>query len=179
MAAFGESVMKGAVSQLQAGGFTVDAAGEPPGLGDGRRHPAGQGGATSSVRSSSSRSGTNGTLTDGQVDAIVAAMPADTRLYFMTVKAQQPWIASNNDRIRNIPTKYPNVGVIDWEARSAEIADQLSVSDGGAHLRTKKAMQFYANMIFEAIGRPDLGADRSRSNPRPDVDASAPAGHTC
>ena len=83
-------------------------------------------------------------------------MPPDTRLYFMTVKANQPWIAGNNERIRNIPSRYPNVGVIDWEARSAEIADQLSASDGGAHLKTTKAMQFYANMIFDAVGRPDL-----------------------
>ena len=36
------------------------------------------------------------------------------------------------------------------------VADDLSTSDGGAHLKTKKAMQYYANIIFDAIGRPTL-----------------------
>jgi len=38
----------------------------------------------------------------------------------------------------------------------SEIAGDLSTSDGGAHLKTKKAMQFYANMVFDNIGRTDL-----------------------
>jgi hypothetical protein len=154
-AAFGESVMLGAIGQLKTGGFVVDAR-------ENRQakemvadiqaaRTAGQLGQVVVVQV-----GTNGTVTDGEIDDIVAAMPPGTRLYFMTVKAAVPWIAANNEKIRNIPTKHPNVGVIDWEARSAEIADELSTSDGGAHLRTRKAMQFYANMVFEAIGRPDL-----------------------
>ena len=45
---------------------------------------------------------------------------------------------------------------IDWQTAAGQIADQLSTSDGGVHLRTKKAQQFYANMIFDAVGRSDL-----------------------
>ena len=155
LAAFGESVMLGAKAQLQAGGFQVDAA-------ENRQakdmvatikaaQTAGQLGQVVVVQT-----GTNGTVTDDEIAAIVAAMPAGTRLYFMTVKADVPWVAGNNEKIRAIPTQHPNVGIIDWDARAPQIASELSPSDGGAHLRTKNAMQFYANMIFDGIGRSEL-----------------------
>ena len=77
-------------------------------------------------------------------------------VYFLTVKADKPWIAANNERIFGLPAKYPNVHVIDWNGRATEIAGELSTSDGGVHLKTKKAMQFYANMIFDNIGHSEL-----------------------
>ncbi|MFT3852603.1 MAG: acyltransferase family protein [Ilumatobacteraceae bacterium] len=155
LAAFGESVMLGAANQLRAGGFEVDAQ-------ENRQADA----MVADIEQAAAKGrigqivvvqvGTNGTVTDKQIAAIVAAMPEGTSLYFMTVKADQPWITPNNDKIRAIPTQHPNVGVIDWEQQSAEIAGELSKSDGGAHLRTTKAMQFYANLIFEGIGKSEL-----------------------
>ena len=50
--------------------------------------------------------------------------------------------------------KDPNVVVVDWEAASAGILHLLS--GDGFHLRTQEAKQVYANLIFDAIGRPDL-----------------------
>ena len=155
MSAYGESVMLGAKSQLEAGGFVVDAA-------ENRQakdmvaeiqaaQVAGRLGQVVVVQT-----GTNGTVTDAEIEAIIAAMPADTRLYFLTVKANVPWIEGNNAKIRAIPATHPNVGIIDWEQQAPQIASELSASDGGAHLRTKNAMQFYANMVFDGIGRSDL-----------------------
>lgn len=151
--AFGESVMLGASRELQAAGVTVDAA-------ENRqardmvaviRDAAANGrlGDTVVVQV-----GTNGTVTAEQLDEIVAAV-GDRQLYLLTVKADMPWIAGNDERIRALPSGHPNVHVIDWQQRSTEIAGELSVSDGGTHLRTRRAMQFYANMILDAIGRPD------------------------
>ena len=44
----------------------------------------------------------------------------------MTVKAPKPWIDGNNEIIRSLPATHPNVVVLDWEARAAEIAGHLS-----------------------------------------------------
>ncbi|HAP77138.1 MAG TPA: hypothetical protein DCR14_13765, partial [Acidimicrobiaceae bacterium] len=155
--AIGESVMLGAAPQLAAGGIIVDAAVS-------RQGPAiaeiieamranGQIG-----RSIIIQTGTNGTVSDATFARIMAALPPELtpNVYFITVKAPRGWIEENNARIRNLPSLYPNVTVIPWDQEAQKILGELSGSDGGIHLRTTLAKQFYANMIFTAIGRPDL-----------------------
>jgi len=154
--AFGESVMLGAASTLQAGGFVVDAQENRQASAMiaeiAARRDANQIGPVVVIQV-----GTNGTVSDAEFKQIVDLVPATSTIWFLTVKANQPWIAKNNEKIFGLPALYPqNVKVIDWNGRSAEVADQLSTSDGGAHLKTKKAMQFYANMVFDNIGRTDL-----------------------
>ena len=104
------------------------------------------------------QTGTNGSVSDETFAAIMSALPPDETplVVFLTVKAPKGWIADNNARIRALPSQYPNVKVVDWEAESQQIANELSRSDGGIHLSTAHAKQFYANLIFDAIGRPDL-----------------------
>lgn len=152
--AFGESVMLGASTQLQTAGVLVEATESMQASGMvgqvTEARDAGWLGDTVVVQV-----GTNGTVTDEQLDAIVDVV-GDRQVWFLTVKANASWIAANNERIRALPERHANAHVVDWEQRSAEIADQLSTSDGGAHLKTKRAMQFYANMIFDAVGRADL-----------------------
>jgi len=70
------------------------------------------------------------------------------------VRAPRGWIADNNTRIRQLPARYPNVRVLDWEVAANDVANELARD--GYHLGTTRAKQFYANLIFEAIGRPDL-----------------------
>jgi peptidoglycan/LPS O-acetylase OafA/YrhL len=153
--AFGESVMLGAQGTLQAGGFTVDAQENRQAVDliaeIASRRDAGQIGPIVVIQV-----GTNGTVKDSEFQQIVAAIPATSKIWFLTVKAERPWIGDNNQKIFGLPALYPNVAVIDWNGRANEIADQLSTSDGGAHLRTNKAMQFYANMIFDNIGHSEL-----------------------
>jgi peptidoglycan/LPS O-acetylase OafA/YrhL len=155
--AIGESVMLGALPNLQAGGITVDAdvsrQGKQVAEIAQRMRANGQLGRTVIIQT-----GTNGSVSDETFAAIMSALPpADTPLVVvLTVKAPKGWIAGNNERIRNLPRLYPNVKVLDWEQRAAEISGELSRSDGGVHLSTDHAKQFYANLIFEAIGRPDL-----------------------
>ena len=104
------------------------------------------------------QTGTNGSVSDETFARIMAQLPPDQTplVVFLTVKAPRGWIADNNTRIRNLPMFYPNVLVADWEVESAQVAGELSRSDGGIHLATAHAKQFYANLVFNAIGRPDL-----------------------
>ncbi len=98
--------------------------------------------------------GTNGTVTREQYEAVLAQVSDLNRVVVMTVKAPKPWIAANNEIIRSLPLTHPNVVVLDWEARAAEIADHLSTSDGGVHLSDDVAKQFYRDIILEALGLP-------------------------
>ena len=80
----------------------------------------------------------------------------------MTVKAPKPWIAGNNEIIRSLPATHPNVIVLDWEARAAEIDGHLSGSDGGIHLSDDTAKQFYRDIILRGARPADLTALRVR-----------------
>ncbi|MCE9622339.1 MAG: acyltransferase [Actinomycetia bacterium] len=153
--AFGESVMLGAVGELSAGGIVVDAAVSRQGTNMAelleRLRAEGQLGRVVIIQT-----GTNGYVNDANFDRIMAQLPAELTpmVVFLTVRAPRDWIAPNNRRIRDLPTRYPNVVILDWEAASEAILDQLS--GDGYHLKTGAAKQFYANLIFDAIGRPDL-----------------------
>lgn len=155
--AIGESVMLGARVQLEAGGLIVNAEVSRQGEGvaeivEGLRL-AGLIGRTIVIQT-----GTNGSVPDEVFDRIMAQLPAEATptVVFMTVKAPKRWVAENNARIRALPARYSNVVVLDWELGAVRVEDQLSGSDGGVHLVTDEARQYYANLIFEAIGRPEL-----------------------
>ena len=99
--------------------------------------------------------GTNGTVTQAQYDAVLAEVADIPRVVMMTVKAPKPWIDGNNEIIRSLPATHPNVVVLDWQARAAEVNDHLSNNvDGGVHLSDDTAKQFYRDIILEALGLP-------------------------
>ena len=96
--------------------------------------------------------GTNGTVTREQYDAILKELSDVPRVVMLTVRASRPWIEGNNAIIRALPESYPNVVVLDWEARAAEIADHLS--NDGIHLSDDKAKTFYRDIVLQALGLP-------------------------
>jgi hypothetical protein len=96
--------------------------------------------------------GTNSTVTREQYDALLNELSDVPRVVVMTVKAPKPWIAGNNEIIRSLPATHPNVVVLDWEARSAEVADHLSSSDGGIHLADDVSKAFFRDVILQALG---------------------------
>ena len=98
--------------------------------------------------------GTNGTVTRPEYDAILKELTDVPRVVVMTVKAPKPWIDGNNAIIRALPDSYPNVVVLDWQARAEEISGHLSGSDGGVHLSDDTAKQFYRDIILQALGLP-------------------------
>ena len=155
--AVGESVMLGAAPQLQAGGFVVNAAVS--------RQVRNVEQVVASMRAAGQigrvvviQTGTNGLLTAESLDRIMAYLPDTEVLHvvFLTVKAPRGWVETNNALIRELPERYRHVRVLEWDKAALMLTDELSHSDGGVHLRTQHAKQVYANLIFEAIGRPDL-----------------------
>ncbi len=150
--AVGESVMAGAVSQLESAGVLVQATGDsgPEGVKNALLQLGNIGdvgfGTTLVVQV-----GTNAPLTQAELYAIMAEVPADVAgVVFLTVHADIEYVAANNELIRGLPDNYPNVSIIDWDAQAsaAELcADGIHISCNGPAPAT-----FYTNLILEALG---------------------------
>ncbi|MFR3924316.1 MAG: hypothetical protein ACLTXI_03355 [Collinsella sp.] len=77
--------------------------------------------------------GTNGLVTDDQIDAIMADAGDKRIVAFVNTRSPQPWVGSTNQAIANAATRYKNVRVIDWYGYSANRNDLF---DGdGTHYR--------------------------------------------
>lgn len=150
--AIGESVMVGAATTLTDHGMVVDAAesrGTNKVLELVQASVQGNG-----VQTLVIQIGTNGPVSQSEYDAIAQAASGVPRVVFMTVKAPLGYVDANNAIIRSLPTSYPNVQTIDWAIVGLTIQDQLSESDGGVHLNSRQAVDFYANLILAAAGFP-------------------------
>ena len=143
--AIGESVMLGAKSQLEAKGFVVDAQESRQGKDLVNEltqlRAAGRLGNTVVIHI-----GTNGEVSDETFAAIMANLPPEEvkSVWFLTVRADRPWIDGNNARIIALPSKYPNVQVGYW----ADFVPNLAgMAKDGIHFGTNEAKQTYADLI--------------------------------
>lgn len=92
--------------------------------------------------------GTNGLVTDDQIDAIMADAGDKRIVVFANTRSPQPWVGSTNQAIANAATRYKNVRVIDWYGYSANRNDLF---DGdGTHLSTAGVTE-YLNLIHDAV----------------------------
>lgn len=92
--------------------------------------------------------GTNGLVTDDQIDAIMADARDKRIVVFVNTRSPQPWVGSTNQAIANAATRYKNVRVIDWYGYSANRNDLF---DGdGTHLSTTGVTE-YLNLIHDAV----------------------------
>ena len=92
--------------------------------------------------------GTNGLVTDDQIDAIMADAGDKRIVAFVNTRSPQPWVGSTNQAIANAATRYKNVRVIDWYGYSANRNDLF---DGdGTHLSTAGVAE-YLNLIHDAV----------------------------
>ena len=158
----GESVMLGATLNLQAGGYLVNAAESRQGQASadvvGQLAAGGQLGEIVVIQV-----GTNGPVAQETYDRIMSYLPAANNplVVFLTVHApstpEHPrrWIVPNNALIFGLPSKYPNVKVLDWDGlvTSGQVP---GMSSDGIHLNTKAAKQTYANFIFDLTGHREL-----------------------
>ncbi len=148
--AIGESVMLGAKPELEAAGFVVDAAEsrQGPGVVDivAKLRAAGRLGNTVVIHI-----GTNGDVTDETFAAIMANLPPEEvkSVWFLTVRADQAWIAGNNARIIGLPSKYPNVQIGYWGDLAPSVP---GMANDGIHLKTTAAKQAYADLIATWTG---------------------------
>jgi hypothetical protein len=154
--ALGESVMLGAEPQLEAGGFTVVAEESHQvewtiSVVRQLREDA-QVGDTIVIQV-----GTNGQVTGADLDRLMQLLPAAEvpHVVFLTVHADRAWIGPNNAAIWALPSRYPNVTVLDWDGlvSSGQIA---GMAGDGIHLQTDAAKQTYANYIFDVTGHREL-----------------------
>ena len=154
--AVGESVMLGAIDELHVGGFQVNATksagGEDIANIVGQYRASGQIGRIIVLQV-----GTNGPVEPETYTKIMSFLPPNEvpQVVFLTVKAPKGYIEANNQLIWALPGQYPNVTVLDWAGLALQIEGELSGSDGGVHLRTGTAKQFYANYIFDLVGMRD------------------------
>ncbi len=92
--------------------------------------------------------GTNGLVTDAQVDAIMADAGDQRIVVFVNTRSPQPWVGSTNQAIANAATRYKNVRIIDWYGHSANRNDLF---DGdGTHLSTAGVTE-YLKLIHDAV----------------------------
>ena len=144
--------MAGAIPQLEARGFTVDAAQSRQGTEVvdlvARLRAAGQLGNTVVIHI-----GTNGEVSDETFAAIMANLPPEEvkTVWFLTVRADRAWIDGNNERIISLPCKYPNVWVGYW---ADFVPDLAGMSNDGIHLKTDEAKNAYADLIAGWSGTP-------------------------
>lgn len=92
--------------------------------------------------------GTNGVVTDEQLDELVASVGSDKQIFFMNTRSPQTWEADTNAAMAEAPSRYGNVHAIDWYGASADHDDYF---DGdGTHL-TEEGAQAYIGLIHDAI----------------------------
>lgn len=92
--------------------------------------------------------GTNGLVTDAQIDAIMADAGDQRIVLFVNTRSPQPWVGATNQAIANAASRYKNVRVIDWFGYSANRNDLF---DGdGTHLSNTGVTE-YLKLIHDAV----------------------------
>ena len=92
--------------------------------------------------------GTNGLVTDAQIDAIMADAGNQRTVVFVNTRSPQPWVGATNQAIANAATRYKNVRVIDWCGYSANRNDLF---DGdGTHLSNAGVAE-YLKLIHDTV----------------------------
>lgn len=86
--------------------------------------------------------GDNGVVKQAQIDELLNTVPANKRVYFVTVRVPLDLQDMNNELFRQTAQTHDNVGIIDWYAAS-EGHDEYFWSDG-THLRPAGARAFMA-----------------------------------
>lgn len=145
--AIGDMVMLGAAEALHDRGFIVDASvsrqfvdgvelieelGRQGGLGD---HVI-------------VHLGTNGTISAGEVDRLMATVADVPRVFVLTLHGDRSWIEGNNELIRSLADR-PNVTVIDWE-RTVDSCQGDCFAADGIHLAVD-GQRFYADLVVQAV----------------------------
>ncbi len=93
--------------------------------------------------------GTNNAVVDWQIDdELLNVVSDDKTVFFVNTRSPQSWTDSTNETIANIPSRHPNVIVVDWYSASAG-HDEYFAGDG-THL-TEEGAQAYIALIQQAI----------------------------
>lgn len=148
--ALGDSVMKGAAGALTDLGVVVDAAQDRQGkMGADILIQLKELGVT--MDNVVIHLGTNGSMSQETLDRMMSALTEVRTVVVLTGRAKRDWTEPNNEKIRALPQRYPNVIVLDWERESESCVGECLTRDG-IHL-DKDGRIFYAQLIWKALGR--------------------------
>ena len=99
----------------------------------------------------------NSTILDGQLDEVLAAMPADSKLVLVTGYGPRnlTWIDYSNGKIREFAAQHSNrVIIADWNStirQALQTQSGLLASDG-VHPEAA-GQELYAQVLMEAIAK--------------------------
>jgi hypothetical protein len=153
--AIGDNVMAGATSELGRLGIAVDAMASRP-MRDAvaiveQRRDRDELGEVLIVHL-----GNTGTISDATIDAFFTATSSVTRVVVLTNHVPgRHYADANNNRLRAVPARFPNVVVVDWDQRAITCGSSCLHPDG-IHLRPA-GQAFYARLIADAAGIADAG----------------------
>lgn len=148
--AIGDSVMLGAAEKLTERGAVVDAAVSRQGT-EGRDILQQLSDAKVLGNVVVIHLGTNGGVSDDTFNAMLDATRGVPLVVVLTIRADRSWTAGNNAVIANLPSRYPNVKVLDWGGLSNSCPGDCFASDN-IHLNAD-GREYYARLVWEAIGR--------------------------
>ncbi len=94
--------------------------------------------------------GNNGTLTPHQIDTVMDALEGVTKVIFVTVRVDRPWVGANNANIWDARGRHPNIYIADWHATS--IGHPEYFQGDGIHLRPEGAQAFAELLGGSAAG---------------------------
>jgi hypothetical protein len=93
--------------------------------------------------------GTNGRIAAGDLDRMMGELAGVPRVVVMTVRADRSWTAPNNDLLRALPGRHPNVVLVDWASASDTCPGNCFYADG-IHLRPD-GRQHFTNLVAAAL----------------------------
>jgi len=90
--------------------------------------------------------GTNGGVSAGAFDALMAVAVPIPKVVLVTLKLPRDYVASSNQVIRSGVGRYGNAVLADWEAASRDHPEYFS-NDELFHLNCSPGAQVYASLI--------------------------------
>jgi len=147
--ALGDSVMRGAQSNLRNRGFRVNASGSRQ-VSEGLAALRAQRKRGQLPKNVVVHLGTNGTFTASQCAAMHRTVGGKRRLFVLTIKVPRSWTAPNNRVLTRCARKFGNTHLIDW--RKFAVNHRWATYDDGYHLTPRGAVA-YANLIDRNVSR--------------------------
>jgi len=98
--------------------------------------------------------GTNGPVSNGDVDKVMAELNGVPNVLLVTVRVNKSWQNEVNQTLRNAATRYPTVQIVDWYGYSAGHSDWFQAD--GTHFRTSSGpgANGYADLLVGSIPPP-------------------------
>lgn len=92
--------------------------------------------------------GTNGPMSDGQIDELMGLAGDRRTVVFMNTRSPRAWVGPTNETLARAAERYDNVRVVDWYGFS-EGRDDLFEGDG-THLNDEGA-KTYIGLVYDAV----------------------------